>query len=498
MHRLVSVSLAVIGVIAVVSAAVGSLSYSPLALAVSATVGVGVAVAVNAGAAALARRSPHHESAVITGLIAFFLAWPSLSPLDLSVVAGLSALGVASKYLLVWRGRQLANPVVVAAVALGLAGVSSEIWWVASEPLFPAVLVFSLLILRRTRMMLPGLVFIVVALAGTVLGSVSGGAALPDALLGALVSTPILFLAGFMLTEPITLAPRTAQRVIVAVVTGVLFSAPLLLASVLHLPTSLGPLTLSPAFALLVGNLISFAFGPRRALRFTVAEVAEEAPAVWSVSLLPEQPTRFEPGQYLELSLPHRRSDSGGTRRVFSMTTAPGAVEVGLGVRVDEPASTFKRELRALQPGDQLSATRIGGDFVPPADPRQAVLYIAAGIGVTPFLSHLAAEQSAGVDRDRVLVYLLRDGGPIPFQDRLMAAGIRVIVVAPTVPDALPEGWSYAGASRLTADTLPALVPDVAHRHCFISGSPSAVGQLRHVVRRAGASHVTTDAFAGY
>ncbi|MGO3885812.1 MAG: ferredoxin--NADP reductase [Mycetocola sp.] len=498
MHRLVSVSLAALTVIAVVSAALGSLSYSPLALIVSALVGVGVAVAVNAGAAALSKRSAHHESAVISGLIAFFLAWPSLSPADLSLVAGLAALAALSKYLLVWRGRPLANPVVAAAVILGVVGLSSEIWWVASEPLFPAVLVFTLLILRRTRMMIPGLVFIAVALGGTVLGSVAGGGELGTAIMSALISTPILFLAGFMLTEPITLAPRTSQRVIVAVVVGVLFSAPLILASVLHLPTTLGPLALSPAFALLVGNLISFGFGPRRALRFTVSAVAQNVPGVWSVSLLPEQPTRVEPGQYLELSLPHRRSDSGGTRRVFSVTSAPDAETVTLGVRIDEPASSFKRELRALQSGDQVSATRIGGDFVPPTTPDQPVLYLAAGIGVTPYLSHLAAEASAGITRDRVLIYLLRDGEQIPFRDRLSTADLRVIVVAPTRPADLPEGWEYAGVGRLTADTLPALVPDVAHRHCYASGSPAAVGSLRSVLRRSGAHHVTTDAFAGY
>lgn len=498
MHRLVSVSLGVLFVLAVFFAMTGALSYTPLGLIVSAVVAVAAAVLVNAGVAALCKRSAHHESAVITGLLAFFLAWPSLAPLDLATVAAVAALGVVSKYLLVWRGRQLANPVAVAAVVLGALGMTTEIWWAASEPLFPAVLIFAALILRRTRTMLPSLVFMVVAFGGTVLGATVGGNPLPQAATSALLSTPILFLGGFMLTEPITQAPRNAQRVLVAVVVGLLFSAPMLLTNVLSLPAALGPLSLSPALALVVGNLIAFGFGPRRALRFSVTAVSQRTPEVISVSMVPEQPMRFEPGQYLELSLPHRRSDSGGSRRVFSITSAPGASELSVGVRIDEPASTFKRELRALQPGDQLAATRIGGDFVPPVKPTQPVLYVATGIGVTPFLSHLAAEARAEVERDRVLLYLLRSGEQPPFVEELQAAGIAVIVVAPNRPATMPEHWSYAAVTRVTAESLPALVPDLAHRHCYVSGSPAAVGALRHALRKAGASSIETDAFAGY
>ena len=58
------------------------------------------------------------------------------------------------------------------------------------------------------------------------------------------------------------------------------------------------------------------------------------------------------------------------------------------GVGTAEPVSAAKQVLLGLQPGDELTATSVGGDFVLSRDPNRPVLLIAAGIGITPFLAH--------------------------------------------------------------------------------------------------------------
>ena len=55
-----------------------------------------------------------------------------------------------------------------------------------------------------------------------------------------------------------------------------------------------------------------------------------------------------------------------------------------------------------------------------------------------------------------------------------------------------------AGAGRIDAPALKKLVPDVAGRDVYISGSPASVRSLGAAARGAGARRVHEDSFAGY
>ena len=151
-------------------------------------------------------------------------------------------------------------------------------------------------------------------------------------------------------------------------------------------------------------------------------------PTTTEFSFRPERPVRFSAGQYLELHLPHSRTlgraDGKGRRRVFSLTSAPGSGLVTIGAGTAEPVSSAKRSLLALQPGDELTATTVGGDFVLPRS-KAPVLLIAAGIGITPFLAQLAA--GAARDRDAVLLYLARSAAELAYAEQLERSGARIL-----------------------------------------------------------------------
>lgn len=148
------------------------------------------------------------------------------------------------------------------------------------------------------------------------------------------------------------------------------------------------------------------------------------------------------------------------------------------------------------KPGEALSATGVWGDFVLPSDPTAPVLMVAAGIGVTPFISHLRHLGSGDRPRDVVLVYLVKDAAELPFRDEISTSGVPVVLAGPTPTDDLPEGWTWAGDHPLDEAGLRRVVPDLPERHAYVSGSPAAVAQLTAAV--AGARSVTTDAFSGY
>ncbi len=200
----------------------------------------------------------------------------------------------------------------------------------------------------------------------------------------------------------------------------------------------------------------------------------------------------------MELTLPHRGADQRGLRRTFSIASAPTAELVKFGIRTSERSSSFKTTLLALKPGEQVTATAVGGDFVLPKDAAKPVLLVAGGIGITPFVSHLAEIEAGGSARDAVLVYTTASSDELAYAERLDAGGHRVLLVAPTKPAKLPKTWTYLGAGPVTAELLLSAVPDATKRTAYVSGPPGLVRALTPALRRAGVRSVKTDYFSGY
>lgn len=139
------------------------------------------------------------------------------------------------------------------------------------------------------------------------------------------------------------------------------------------------------------------------------------------------------------------------------------------------------------------------GDFILPRG-EQPVLMVAAGIGVTPFVSQLRQLQATGQQRDVVLVYVASDASELAFREELAATGVRTVVFTRDEPADLPAHWSWAQGARLDAETLERTVADLAARHAFISGprgsSPTSPPPCRkHAASRPTPSPDTDPAY---
>ena len=505
--------LPVIAVAAGVASATGQLFYTPLQLLLSLAVAV-LATAVSSWIFALAFRTRAHlPSAIITGLLIFFVFIPTGDPGGLLLLALTGIVASASKFLLAIRGRHVLNPVAAAAVIMSVTALNPSGWWVATPVLLPFVAIGAFLVLYRTRKLTLGLTFIVLSIAIVTVRMLLLGTSLPDSLWLAVGSFPIVFLAGFMLSEPLTLPPRRWQQLGVAALVAVLFS----------IPFQIGPVYSSPEIALVIGNIVAFAFGQRRGILLRFEGRRDLTPTAASFDFRPAHPVRFRPGQYIELALPHRGADARGSRRVFSIASPPPSPAAGtapagagpagaapasgpsdtdlvsVGIKLAQPSSSFKTALATLEPGSRVRATWVGGDFLLPDDASVPLVLVAGGIGVTPFIAQLAGRARGGTrPADVVLVYSVSSADELAYLDELVATGIRVLVSAPTAPAALPVGWEYLGAGRLSADALTAAIRDLGTRRAYVSGPPGFVDHLSTELRRAGAHRIHTDAFAGY
>lgn len=109
------------------------------------------------------------------------------------------------------------------------------------------------------------------------------------------------------------------------------------------------------------GNIISFIFKPGKKLR-------------------------WKAGQYLIYSLPHEPRDLRGKMRFFTISSAPYEKNPVITTKIGNMSSTFKKTLDKLKIGMEIEAKGPDGDFVI-GDLDKNYIFIAGGIGITPFIS---------------------------------------------------------------------------------------------------------------
>ncbi|MEJ1088406.1 FAD-dependent oxidoreductase [Microbacterium sp. Mu-80] len=496
MYRLVLFALIALGVIAVGLSLAGLVGPTAVEILASFVVLAVVISAVDAVAQRVLRKPWRIESSLVTALILLFVLHPSLTAAGLAGNALAGALAALSKYLIAWRGRHILNPAAFGAAVVTVAGLGTfSSWWVGTPAMAVPVALLGLIVLWRTEKVRIVLVFLLIAVGVSVVrqAALAQGAGLPfalsDAVALSLTQTPYLFLGAFMLSEPLTLPPRRWQQFSVASLVGVLAGWPIALGAVV---------TLGQERALLIGNLLAFAFAVRGSVRLILTRREFVTPTAQKLTFRTKGRLSFVAGQYLELEVPHRNPDARGTRREFSIVSAPAdlpQLRIAYKDGDQKHPSSYKRALKAAEPGAVLGVTGTWGDFVLPRG-TAPVLMVAAGIGVTPFVSQLRQLQATGQERDIVLVYVASSAEELAFRPELEATGTPTIVFTRDRPADLPAHWTWARGIRLDADGLEQVVPDLAARHAYISGPPRLIADLAPALQKA--RGLTTDAFAGY
>lgn len=494
MYKIVLYGLGLLAAVAILFGFAGTLAIDGVPLLTSLAVLVTACYAANWGFAKLYHATTNAESAVITALILFCIFSPPTTAVGAAVLAAVGVLAMASKYVVAWCARHLFNPAAFAAFAAGLLGLQHASWWIATDAMLPFVLLVGLLVVRKLRRFHLLLGFLVPAFAGIVMLNAADRGFI-DAATAAFVSYPILFLGTIMLTEPLTTPPTRRMRIAYGAVVGLLVG----FAPWLHI----GSFYMAPEVALLLGNLFAYATLPRKRLPLSLVSRAEIAPGIYDFRFASRYPFRFTPGQYMEVTLPIRHPDIRGNRRTFSIASSPEDGQVAFGIRIMQPASSFKAGLMALRPGDHMYGQLVGGDFTLPQDTGTKLAFIAGGIGITPFRSQLAHIAQSNTQRDIVLFYQATAPDQFVYRDvleRAASAGLRTVyVLAGGPPQAVPAGWA-GQTGFITKDMLEQTLPDYRERTFYISGPPAMVDSYKAMLRAAGVARarIMTDHFSGY
>jgi ferredoxin-NADP reductase len=210
----------------------------------------------------------------------------------------------------------------------------------------------------------------------------------------------------------------------------------------------------------------------------------------------------FKPGQSADLTLVNApETDSEGNTRTFSMASAPSENEIMFATRLRDTA--FKRSLRNMKPGTRIKVDGPMGSFNLHKNASKPAVFLAGGIGITPFLSMI---REAARQKDSHQIYLF-------YSNRRPedAAFLTELAAMPqqnpnfhfigTMVELEKSKQSWSGERGfIDPAMLRRHLPDLAGPIYYAAGPPAMVAAMKEMLVKAGVDEddVRSEDFPGY
>jgi ferredoxin-NADP reductase len=490
MYRLVLYYLIGLLAVAFVYCVLGILHFNPILLVFSTFFLVAICWIANKVFAKVFQAPANVESVYISALILALIVTPAQSFTDIMFLFWAGVLTMASKYILAIGKKHIFNPVAIAVTITALAGVGSASWWVGTLCMLPFALL-GLLIIRKIRRYDLIFYFFLAALITIGLFTILGGGDLFTAFKATVVASSIFFFAFVMLTEPLTTPPTKKLQAFYGAFVGILF------APQFHI----GTFYTTPEMALVIGNIFSYVVSPKIKIIAPLLEKHQISSDIFDFIFNHGKQFNFLPGQYMEWTLKHPKTDSRGNRRYFTIASSPTETNLLLGIRFYPNGSSFKKSLLNLNPDDKIVGGQIAGDFTLPKNKNHKLVFIAGGIGVTPFRSMLKYLVDKNERRSIIMFYVNKRADEIAYGDVFTQAqqqlGIKMIYTL-TDKAIVPANWQ-GKVGRIDAALIQQEVPDFRERTYYLSGPHAMVVSYEKVLRGMGIAEkqIKKDFFPG-
>lgn len=207
-----------------------------------------------------------------------------------------------------------------------------------------------------------------------------------------------------------------------------------------------------------------------------------EVEDIWSFDFQKPMGFTFDAGDYVELSLAYPQSSLGG-RRWLTLASPPHVEYVRFITIIPDSPSDFKSELYQLQPGNTATISPAIGTFNLPRSTKTKILWIAGGIGVTPFISMAQNIQHRDEKRDICMLYTAKPGKFIAQPE------LRAVTTQYETTSSRPNLQYISGVSS-----------DYEERQVYISGPQNYCEKIYHELLEYGLkrNQLHLDYFPGY
>ena len=226
--------------------------------------------------------------------------------------------------------------------------------------------------------------------------------------------------------------------------------------------------------------------------------VKHEGHNIYTFWFRPEKKVDQIAGQFIEVHLPHTNPDSRGIRRWFTISSSSTTKEL-LSITTkmaDKNGSSFKIALRAMAKGHKIKISDPMGDFVLPKDDSIPLVFIAGGIGITPFHSMITYLKDKQEKRNIQLFYGARELDELVFANELkQLEGLDFIPVIQNAPTNFKGQTGFLDSKKIFEK-----IKDKRNARVYISGPEPMVEKFKKEFEELGINknNLVCDYFPGY
>lgn len=207
----------------------------------------------------------------------------------------------------------------------------------------------------------------------------------------------------------------------------------------------------------------------------------------------------FKPGQYAFITLVNPKfPDERSSKRHFSIVNSPnqkGIITIATRIR----DSGFKKSLQELPNNSAVEIGPIAGSFILPLDSRRPLVFIAGGIGITPFISMFCYIKEEHLPYQITLIYSNRDQSSAAYLPELQE-------LAQTLPNfklilTMTEDASWDGENRrIDTQFIKDYTKGLQDPLYFVVGPPAMVDAIQRALLEAGVApeNIKIENFTGY
>ena len=227
-------------------------------------------------------------------------------------------------------------------------------------------------------------------------------------------------------------------------------------------------------------------------MKATIASKKNIAKDTLEVIFALSEPLEFKAGQYVNVYI-------DGLKHHFSIANSPAdPKKLTIATRIRQ--TPFKQTLAKLNIGAEVEVDHVEGYFLLPKDEGKKLVYIAGGIGITPFMSHLIYIQENNLGFDVALFYSNKTKEQTAYLDILQKwdeeYGWFSLIATMTEDD----NWQ-GERGRINGTMVQKYVSDYKNAIFYIAGPPAMVASMRDSLKKELSlpnDNILTENFTGY
>jgi len=194
-------------------------------------------------------------------------------------------------------------------------------------------------------------------------------------------------------------------------------------------------------------------------------------------------------------------TDAEGDARTFTVASAPCEPDLMIATRMRDTA--FKRVLKTIPLGTRVNIDGPDGQMVLPENPTGPAVFLAGGIGITPFRAMLVQAARDRWPKSIYLFYSHRRPEDTAFLRALqeLQETNRNYHVITTMTEAHKSRMGWSGETTLIRrDLLARHVPDLSTPIYYFAGPPAMTAALRKMLEDIGIDEqaMRYEEFYGY